>query len=394
MSAADAWDLARLVAPVTPEVFLAEHWDRRPLHCARGDHAYFASLFGLDDVEALLRTYGVVANPDSMRLVKRGATPPVIPIVGVPPDLALVHRAFEDGYTLNVNDVATHHVGLRRLVHALTARLGLCPHPNLYFTPPWSRAFDLHFDTHDVLVVQLAGAKEWRVYPRIETNPTDMSSDGSSVERAAVGAPVLDVILEAGDTLYVPRGFVHEAYTDDALSLHLTFGMVMGTYRQLLEHMLAVAEAKSTALRASIPPGALFGGARAEVTAEILRLVASELSQDLVGDALDRWAAGELAMTHAVEVPRSFAPTPPLDLDVPLRKPENLVPIVTASQGRARVHFQRGVIEGPFKIRPALVYVASHDVVTARGFPGRLSDEEKLVLVRRLVAAGVLVRAR
>lgn len=236
------------------------------------------------------------------------------------------------------------------------------------------------------------------MYPRLETNPTDASSDGSSVSREAVGAPVLDVILEAGDTLYVPRGFVHEAYTDDALSLHLTFGMVMGTYRELLEHMLAVAEAKSSALRASIPPGALFGEApersRSIATAEIMRLLASELSGELVGDAFDRWAARELALTHAVEVPRSFEPTPPLELDAPLRKPEGLVPLVTASHGRARLHFQRGVVEGPFKIRPALAQVASHDVVTARGFGGRLSDDEKLVLARRLVAAGVLVRAR
>lgn len=394
---AGGWDLARLVAPTTPEVFLAECWDQRPLVCARKDPEYFASLFRLEEVEPLLRGYGIVASPDAMRLVKRGATPPVIPIVGAPPDLALVHRAFDEGYSLNVDDLATHHVGLRRLVHALASRLGLCPRPNLCFTPPWSRAFDLHFDTHDVLIVQLAGAKEWRVYPRIETNPTDASSDGSFVAREAVGAPVLDVVLEAGDTLYLPRGFVREAHTDEQLSLDLTFEMVMGTYRQLLEHMLALAETKSPALRASIPPGALFARAnassRATAAAEILRLVARELSSDLVGDALDRWAARELAVTHALDVPRTFGPEPPLELHTPLRKPENLVPIVTVSRGRARIHFQRGMVEGPFKIRPALEYVVAEDVVTARGFGGRLSDEERLVLARRLVGAGVLVRA-
>ena len=388
------WDLARLVAPVSREVFLAEYWDKRPLLCARRDGGYFASLFGLDDVEPFLQGYGVVAGAESMRLVKRGMKPPALPIFGVAPDLAAIHAAFRDGYTLNVNDIASHHAGFRRLVHALTPDLGVRPHPNLYFTPPWSRAFDLHFDTHDVLIVQLAGKKEWRVYPPIEANPTDEASDGASVPRSAVGAPLHDVVLEAGDTLYVPRGFVHEAYTDDELSLHVTLGVVMGTYLDLLQRLVAQAGAKRPALRASMPPGALFGRARPEVTAALARLIAEELSTDLVDETMEAWASSALLQMPALDVPRSFESAPPIGLDDPLRKPEGLFARVSASYGRARVCFQHGVVEGPWKVCPALTYVVENAVVTARALPGRLSDEEKLVLVRRMVRDGLLVPAR
>ena len=38
-----------------------------------------------------------------------------------------------------------------------------------------------------------------------------------------IGEPILDVILEAGDLLYFPRGTIHQGRTlDDAHSMHIT----------------------------------------------------------------------------------------------------------------------------------------------------------------------------
>ena len=38
-----------------------------------------------------------------------------------------------------------------------------------------------------------------------------------------IGEPILDVIREAGDLLYFPKGFIHQGRTlDDAHSLHIT----------------------------------------------------------------------------------------------------------------------------------------------------------------------------
>lgn len=45
-----------------------------------------------------------------------------------------------------------------------------------------------------------------------------------------IGEPILDVILRAGDFLYMPRGYIHQADTlyTETHSLHLTFS----TYQQ------------------------------------------------------------------------------------------------------------------------------------------------------------------
>ncbi|MDB5308472.1 MAG: Cupin 4 family protein [Gemmataceae bacterium] len=47
-----------------------------------------------------------------------------------------------------------------------------CPvHANMYLTPEGAQGFDAHFDTHEVLVLQLEGTKTWRVYGSARTAP-------------------------------------------------------------------------------------------------------------------------------------------------------------------------------------------------------------------------------
>src|SRR5439155_22754137 len=47
----------------------------------------------------------------------------------------------------------------------------------------------------------------------------------SRAEMADPGGPILDLVLRPGDTLYLPRGWPHEARTSDTDSLHLTIGI-------------------------------------------------------------------------------------------------------------------------------------------------------------------------
>ena len=40
-----------------------------------------------------------------------------------------------------------------------------CPvQTNIYLTPPNAQGFQTHYDNHDVLVLQVEGAKRWRLY--------------------------------------------------------------------------------------------------------------------------------------------------------------------------------------------------------------------------------------
>ena len=49
-----SWNLSRLLDPYSTETFVAEHWEREPLHVRRDDPAYYEDLLTMDGLDALL----------------------------------------------------------------------------------------------------------------------------------------------------------------------------------------------------------------------------------------------------------------------------------------------------------------------------------------------------
>ncbi|MBF9071882.1 JmjC domain-containing protein [Streptacidiphilus fuscans] len=97
---------------------------------------------------------------------------------------------------------------------------------NAYLTTQDASGFKLHWDDHDVLIVQLAGEKSWEV--RGASRRVPMYRDG-----APNTEPSEDIVwqgsMRAGDVMHIPRGFWHQATRSDqgdGYSLHATFGIV------------------------------------------------------------------------------------------------------------------------------------------------------------------------
>jgi len=113
---------------------------------------------------------------------------------------------------------------------------------NVYLTPKGSQGFAPHYDDIEAFVLQIEGKKRWRVYEPLSRNrlPRESSKNFSQDE---VGKLCLDVTLEAGDLLYFPRGYIHQANTlTDFHSLHITVSVYQKqTYGDLLEVLLPMA---------------------------------------------------------------------------------------------------------------------------------------------------------
>lgn len=62
-------------------------------------------------------------------------------------------------------------------------------------------------------------------------------------KQSEIGEPILDIILEAGDLLYFPRGYIHQATTvPDHHSLHITLSVYQKhSYGDLLEVLMPMA---------------------------------------------------------------------------------------------------------------------------------------------------------
>jgi len=82
-------------------------------------------------------------------------------------------------------------------------------------------AFDVHYDSHDVLVLQIYGSKHWFLYDKPAPFPIDYVKKSKPEPREVF----FDTVLQSGDVLYVPRGMYHRAAVTDTDSLHLTFGI-------------------------------------------------------------------------------------------------------------------------------------------------------------------------
>lgn len=79
---------------------------------------------------------------------------------------------------------------------------------NVYWTTGEAEGFPLHWDDHDVIVVQLAGEKGWEVRGTSRTAPMYRDADPNSTPGDEV---IWSGLLRTGEVMHIPRGHWHRA---------------------------------------------------------------------------------------------------------------------------------------------------------------------------------------
>jgi len=283
-----------LIAPVTTAAFFAHTFEREVLHVARGDAAAVAGLYAIGDVENALI---LGANePDHFALIKAGAEAlaseeftsartVVRNRAARKASRALVDPravldAFARGYTLNIKDASAYHPPLALLCNRIQTQLGMYVQANAYFTPPRAQGFDIHYDTHDTLIVQIEGEKAWQVHAPVVPLPLEIQPFSAAAHAGKLDTP-REYLVRAGDALYIPHGFPHCAKTAEQRSLHLTFAISPIRLVDLMDAAIQVAALADPALRAALPPGwqtdpAFAARASAQLAALVPRAIAPE----------------------------------------------------------------------------------------------------------------------
>ena len=282
----------RRCTAVAPDTFAEQVWGRTASLSRSADlPSGFDDLFSLDVVDDLVSHHGL--RTPFLRVARDGRTTSPAAFTrgggvgaGVGDQVAddQLARLFADGSTLVLQGLHRTHAPIAALCRQLSADLGHPAQVNAYVTPPQSQGFDDHYDVHDVFVLQVAGRKRWTIHAPVHRDPLrdEVWTDRrAQVGRAAREPALLEVTLEPGDALYLPRGFLHAARALGGTSAHLTVGIHAWTRTHLLEQVLArLGDVEG--LRASLPmgtdvtdPAALAGEIK-----ETLRLVQENL--DLV----------------------------------------------------------------------------------------------------------------
>ncbi|MER5601672.1 cupin domain-containing protein [Streptomyces sp. NPDC002265] len=145
---------------------------------------------------------------------------------------AELHARLQEGASLALDSVDELHPPLARFCEAIERELRTRVQANLYASWTSTEGFGIHWDDHDTIIVQLDGAKRWRIYGTTRPYPLyrDIEDPGE-----APTEPVADLVLRPGDVLYVPRGVWHAVAADQGTrSLHVTCGLQTHTATDLM----------------------------------------------------------------------------------------------------------------------------------------------------------------
>ena len=204
-----------------------------------------------------------------------------------------------EGATLILNDAQELSPRLRDVMHAFQEVLHTDTYANLYAAWHVQKAFDLHWDPQDSIILQLSGKKRWKVYKPTRLHPLE---DDLEKPAPPTADPVWEGVLKQGDALYIPRGWWHVVHPLNEPSLHLTVSLTPPKGIDLLGWAVSKLR-RETAVRADLP--ALQGPEAQAAQMKVLReLVTQVLRDDAMALFLDQWD-GNIGHAPHVNLPKA-----------------------------------------------------------------------------------------
>lgn len=231
--------LNEILAPLSVEAFLREHWGRRSARgsceALRGlttssqlleaiEQAYRQGLDLSGDLRGMLPHQNREDAADDFKTFVRHVHPE---------DLDALLKA---GLNLNIRHAERFSPPVKDLVAAIGGVMGDAARvrADSFLTRAGGGGFSTHFDGLSVLTLQVEGQKQWRVWDDVSlpfplTSATRKGWDSSSGRRHAPQPPPpsgdpSEVLLQPGDWLFVPAGAWHRTdATGHSLAITIVF---------------------------------------------------------------------------------------------------------------------------------------------------------------------------
>lgn len=224
-------DLAGLLTPIDSRSFLRTCWGQTFLHVP-GAPGKFSDLLPWPALNKILEQHRL--DTPRVRLTREGKPVPATSFLSYQTNRrrpnqpiarvrgAELTRELREGATLVLDAVDELHSPITRLAESLESLFHVRIQVNAYAGWRTSHGFDLHWDDHDVFILQVAGRKHWKVYGMTRKYPLARDVEPTT-EKPQI--PLWEGMLNDGDLLYIPRGWWHVATPLDEPTLHLTVGV-------------------------------------------------------------------------------------------------------------------------------------------------------------------------
>lgn len=220
--------LEYILSPYDYHQFMAEHWMQKAIHISAGGNPKFDRLFSWEHFNYLLSYNDLDSNDIDLilngKIVSR--TEVVNPAELFQPGKLL--KFLQKGATLKFNNLQKRVPEIAEFVSQLRYEIGYSNLTvNAYSSFPGKQGFVSHYDPYEIFVMQIDGAKQWKVFP--ETLKYPLESQPSMYFEPPAAKPYLNTVLEPGDVLYLPKGHWHYAIAVGKPSLHITLGIHCAT---------------------------------------------------------------------------------------------------------------------------------------------------------------------
>ena len=276
-----------VVSPLGAPAFLREYWLKTFIHIP-GKAGRFTKLLTWSELNAILEQHRL--TPPRLKLFRDGQA--IDPAHYLTPAMFGVPRlnagglaiSLAQGASLILDDVQELGPRVRELMHSFQDALHTDAFANLYAGWHTQKAFHVHWDAQEAVVLQLFGRKRWKVYRPSRLHP--LKNDLEPPPQPS-GAPAWEGILSDGDVLYIPRGWWHEAFPLDEPSLHLTVSLTPPTGMDYLGWAISRMR-RHAELRASLPAD---DAAHRAIAGTIAGLLSDALRESPLSDFLREWDA-------------------------------------------------------------------------------------------------------
>jgi ribosomal protein L16 Arg81 hydroxylase len=392
-------DLERLIYPLELETFISHYWERQPLVLTRNNPSFYQDILSLSDVDHILSHLSIRSS--DIRIVQNGQTVPISKLTSAGANLSAgglesVYQQYRNGSTLNLLFLHEHWPPLKKLCQSIAAELSAGVQLNVYLTPPNERGLKTHYDTHDVFVLQTHGAKRWRIYDSPIRLPLFDDQYVADVSKDP-GEPAVELDLNSGDLLYIPRGYLHDAVSLESSSLHLTIGIKPVSWASVIIEAVQAVIDQDSKMRESLPPGfaqdeTLQRQSESRLS-ELMASVCSQIKPDVTIDEARNRAL--LARYPSLEGHLLDLESEPLvNQDTRVRRRADLQWSLTKDSDNIYLHFHGKAIRMPANLETDLRYIGDIEEFTANALPGSYDSESRILLVRHLLKEGFLTISR
>jgi len=380
-----------VIAPLSFEEFENEYFEKRYIHLKRGESKYFAPALSYEVIEEYL--YNETLKFPSTRLTNAKEDVPSEKYVrGDKVDTSNLLKHFIDGSTIVLSGLHEHIAGLGELVSNLSKQFYQRFQTNIYITPKGSQGFKVHYDTHDVFVLQIHGKKTWKMY---KNNPVSLPN--KLMEFVPGKYPVGDldetIVAEAGDLIYIPRGVMHQAETNDEMSIHVTLGMLGYTWTDLLIESVLEYSKTDDSLRRFLPREMLRNGVKEQHQEYFSKLFSTMSSSISLQESVNRFKR-EISAGQKINIKNLLTQgdsVSGIDENSIFQIRGNVLFLIKRKGENVILEWQGKEVEFPMFMDPAIHFIAKvKEPFALSQIPDCVDNDGKIVFVTRLIKEGLL----